>query len=49
MSKRLYFLISIVLLLGLSSMVLAEPIDDQVDFRDYAILSDNWLTEQLWP
>jgi hypothetical protein len=25
------------------------PVDDQVDFRDYAILGDNWLTEWLWP
>ncbi len=27
----------------------SEPIDDQVDFRDYSVLADNWLTEWLWP
>jgi len=26
-----------------------EPIDDQIDFRDYAVLGDNWLDEILWP
>ncbi len=25
------------------------PIDDQVDFRDYDILAENWLMAFLWP
>ncbi|UCC22475.1 MAG: hypothetical protein JSW23_11995 [Planctomycetota bacterium] len=25
------------------------PIDDQVDFRDYDVLADNWLKQYLWP
>jgi hypothetical protein len=23
--------------------------DDVVDFKDYAILADQWLDKQLWP
>jgi hypothetical protein len=26
-----------------------QPIDDQVDFLDYAMFADNWLQEFLWP
>jgi hypothetical protein len=24
-------------------------VDDTVDFKDYALLADQWLEEQLWP
>jgi hypothetical protein len=23
--------------------------DSMIDFRDYAVLADSWLDEQLWP
>jgi hypothetical protein len=23
--------------------------DDTVDFKDYAVLADQWLEEQIWP
>jgi hypothetical protein len=24
-------------------------VDSTVDFKDYAVLADQWLDEQLWP
>jgi hypothetical protein len=23
--------------------------DDVIDFKDYAVLADQWLDEQIWP